>query len=83
LNAWNLEYTQRLQRFDYYQAGQPSAAEEEAFEHEGVRLWQQLRAELGPTYVVYYAPVFTQLYRPNRPHRLYAHPDEYEAEGEN
>lgn len=66
LRAWAEAYDRTLNEEYPPESGFANAAEEEAFEMEGRRLWQELQTELGPEYKVVY---FSQ-----RDGRLYEQP---------
>jgi hypothetical protein len=54
LNRWAQRFDERLNLEDPPHSREPSAAEVEAFEQEGIRLWKQLRQELASGYEVSY-----------------------------
>lgn len=67
LRRWADAYERSI-NWDHPEREPWSAAEEDAFEQEGIRLWHLLRQELAPTYEVVY---FSEQRR-----RVLAHPDE-------
>jgi hypothetical protein len=58
LRAWAQQYDATLNRHDPASSGFADREAEQAFEQEGLRLWQALRDELGPAADVSY---FSQL----------------------
>ena len=56
LHAWAASYDRTLNDDYPPDSGFPSPREEDAFEAEGLRLWQELQAQVGGAYeVVYYS----------------------------
>src|SRR5689334_9545787 len=65
LNRWATAYERTLNSEYPPDSGFASPAEEEAFETEGRRLWQQLQTQLGPGYrVSYYSQRDGKLFDP-------------------
>ncbi|MEM8532126.1 MAG: hypothetical protein AAGF95_14870 [Chloroflexota bacterium] len=68
LLAWADTYAATLNLDDPLASGFASDAEAEAFEHEGIALWHELRNELGPDYEVSYFSDAQQ--------QVFTHPDD-------
>jgi hypothetical protein len=62
LTAWRDTYDAILNWDDPASSGFASEEDREAFEGEGIRLWQQLRHELAPDYeVLYFSEILQKL----------------------
>lgn len=68
LERWRKVYESYLAREGRYLEQQSNSAELDAFEREGLAIWQQLREEL--------AGVYSVLYQSSVGHDLIAHPDD-------
>lgn len=62
LQAWSERYNSYLDREDPGHSPDPTPAEQEAFEQEGIAIWRVLQHELRGRYqIVYYSERFKQI----------------------
>ena len=60
LETWAKIYDMTLNQEDPSLSGFSSQRQKQAFEEEGIELWQQIRQELAKNYEVYYFSIFQQ-----------------------
>lgn len=66
LQDWVELYNQGKDPYDLAFSAPPLPEEQEAFEEEGIRLWQRLQKELGEDYeVIYHSQKYGQLRHPD------------------